>query len=110
MQKKIITLLISTSCFMGLWATTHWPAVTAFSANSLIVDRNSFFRKDHLPDVQIAAPEGTGTALEIVFPHAVKCVVVEETEFIPVGMKIMKPAQKSWIIKRSKGMPVLDNK
>jgi hypothetical protein len=54
-----------------------------------------------------SGPERTGTGKKIIFPHAIKPIIVTLFQFVPVVIEVIKPKHKGLVIVCPKIMPVL---
>jgi hypothetical protein len=72
--------------------------------------RQSLSWRGRSPDLKIAGTEGTRTAQEIVFPHAIKPVVITTLQYIPIPVKVAEPGNKGLIIIITEIMPILHHK
>ena len=52
---------------------------------------NSVGGKNYLPDLIFSGSERTGTRKKIIFPHAVKSIIVVVLLIVPVVIEVVKP-------------------
>src|SRR5664279_863302 len=66
--------------------------------------------ENYLPDLQTPCTKWAGRAKKVIFPHAIKTVVVSFLQAVPTAVEIFEPRHESPVVIKAEIMHIFDNK